>query len=841
MAVTAWLLWRASHPRLAVDGRRELFLDAGHVHLRQGFDDVDALFPWNTAKRINPDRDEIALPVRRNAVLTWDVGERGGVFTMGVARLVAGVAADEQPCVVTVSPQADAARSVTSLTVEVPPCPADPAAFAADWREGPAIPLRLELPEGTKAVTIEVRSEPVPDDLALALLSPRIEQPPRRVPADGLLEGVPIEQRLLSLAHAARAAEPVLFAVRQRTGAGAGGETEEVRVAPVEPLAAFAGTDAHGRAEGRPAIVLTGDAALDLVVDVPEESVLVGELALDSRLPAGCSATLQVLLDGRRIAQERVDSAHWRDVAIGLAGHEGRQRTLSLRVTDAQLAPGAMQATEPDYLLGDMVEVSYTPRRVRLGFADPRVMRVETVARRTATASRPSVVLVQVETLRADALPFLGGARPELTPALSDFARESVVWERAMTPSPWTVPTAASVLTGLLPSAHGAVDHDRVVLPGDALTLAERLRRAGVATGAVVASDILRPHAGFDRGFQTFAHVPYANARQVAALAESFVADHVGQQFLLFLHLFDPHSPYNAPGEWRDKYCEPALAGGQDVHAAEQRLKDAIGAGLREKRPPAYDEQNLRLLRQRYDGEIAWMDSQFARLLDMLERLGVADTTIVVFTADHGEEFMEHGLIGHGSNLHDETLHVPLVVRGLPGKGGGPQKLVGGTRVPGVVNTTSLCASVLGWMGVSFEPDALWPPLERSGPCAFSETEKGVAFDGRGDPLRRYLASVRSEGHRLLWRKGVAGEEGPGRYELYDLRADPGELHPMAFDSKSAPGADLLDCLQAAWRWSEDHEAARLLPGGTEDIFEALHQLGYVGQSSPAPAPRGGR
>jgi arylsulfatase A-like enzyme len=472
--------------------------------------------------------------------------------------------------------------------------------------------------------------------------------------------------------------------------------------------------------------------------------------------------------------------------------------------------------------------VTYTPRHVRLGFEDPRVMRVEVVPRRMASASRPSVVLVQVETLRADALPFLGGPRPELTPALTDFARESVVWERAMTPSPWTVPTAASLLTGLLPSAHGAVDHDRVVLPGDALTLAERARRAGVATGAVVASDILRPAAGFARGFQAFAHVPYSNARQVDALAESFVANHVGQQFLLFLHLFDPHSPYNGPGEWRDRFCEPALAGGRDVHAAEQRLTAAIEQGLKEQRPPAYDEQDLRLLRQRYDGEIGWMDSQFERLLEMLERYGVADTTIVVFTADHGEEFMEHGLIGHGSNLFDETLHVPLLVRGLPGKGGGPQKLVGGTRVPGVVNTTSVCSSVLGWMAVPFEPEALWPPLERSGPCAFSETHKGLAVDGRGDPLRRYLASVRTEGHRLLWFKSVPGEEGAGRFELYDLRADPGEQHALTFDAKAPPRADLMRCLDAAWLWSDQHQAARLLPSGTEDLLATLQQLGYI-------------
>jgi len=827
VAVTAFLLWRASHPTLAVDGRRELFLDAGAVHLRQGFQDVDALFPWNTAKRVNPDRDEIALPVRRNAVLTWDVGERGGVFSMGVARLVAGVAADERPCVVVVSTQGD---DTASLVLEVPPCPADPAALAAEWREGPSVPLSLDVPQGTRAVTIEVRSEPVPDDLALALLSPRLDQPPRRVPASGLLDGVPIEQRLLSLVPSARAGEPVLFAVRTREEGAGGSSDEDVMAAPVEPLAAFAGTDARGGAEGRPAIVLTGESSVDVTVDIAEEAVLAGALALDSRMPAGTTAMLEVLVDGRQVAQERVEAAHWREVALSLAGHAGRQRTLSLRLTEPSLAPGRVPIREPDYRLGKEVDVTYTPRRVRLGFANPRVLTVDTVPRRTASPQRPSVVLVQVETLRADALPFLGGPRAELTPALSQLAQESVVWERAMTPSPWTVPTAASLLTGLLPSAHGAVDHDRVVLPGDALTLAERARRSGVATGAVIASDILRPQAGFDRGFQSFAHVPYANARQVSELAESFVANHVGQQFLLFLHLFDPHSPYNAPGEWRDKFCAPELGGGQDVHAAEQRLTDAIQRGLVEQRPPEYDERDLRLLRQRYDGEIGWMDSQIGRLLEMLERLGVADTTVVVFTADHGEEFMEHGLIGHGSNLHDETLHVPLLVRGLPGRGGGPQKLVAGTRVPDVVGTTSVCASVLGWMGVAYEPDALWPPLERAGACAFSETSKGLALDGRGDPLRRYLASVRSAGHRLVWSKSVAGEEGPGRYALYDLRADPSEQNPIEFAAKTGTAADLLDCLHAAWDWSKQHEAARLLPGGTEDIFDALKQLGYVGR-----------
>jgi arylsulfatase A-like enzyme len=139
-----------------------------------------------------------------------------------------------------------------------------------------------------------------------------------------------------------------------------------------------------------------------------------------------------------------------------------------------------------------------------------------------------------------------------------------------------------------------------MVLPGDKPTLAELARAAGVATGAVVASDILRPAAGYQRGFESFARVPWANARQVNDLAAAFIENHAGQQFLLFLHYFDPHGPLHPPGEWRDRYLDPELRP-LVVREAEARLLAKMFAAAKgEGAPPAPDDPDVRFLHGLY-------------------------------------------------------------------------------------------------------------------------------------------------------------------------------------------------------------------------------------------------
>jgi arylsulfatase A-like enzyme len=835
--ILALVLWQRLQPRLATDVRRDLLMDAARVELLEGFEGIDRLAVWNDEKRTNPDRPGVVLPVRRTSRLRWDVGARPGRFLARVARLQALPAADATPCELVVTAFDAKGAAGASRVVAVPSCPAGEAlADEVEWREGPAAGVEVELPAGAAALDLAIRSpEGAPDGAWVALISPRVEQAPRPVPVDALADAVPVGDRLLRLVETSK--RRVDFA-RRLVLDGEGrpeGTPEEVSVPAVEASGGFVGRGGAG-ADERPAMVLTGDARCELRVDVPPGAVLRTSVALDERLPAGTAVTLVVTVDGRPVASERVVRSRWTEVDVPLDVHGGPGRTLAFALEEPSLEPAELAHLEPDYDRGEFVDTRVTALCVRVGVSDPVLEVRREVPRRTASRARPSVVLIQVETLRADVLPFHDGlpaGMPELAPRMAALAERGVTWHAAMTPSPWTLPTAASLFTGLLPSAHGAVDHRHMVLPADRPTLAERARRAGLATGAVVASDILRPQAGFARGFLSYAHVPYSNARQVNDLAGAFLENHVGQQFLLFLHYFDPHGPYNAPGEWRDRYVEPALAD-RTVPGAETRWRQAMLAGA----PPAQDDPDMRFLYQRYLGEIAWFDSQLGALLDGLERLGLDDTTIVVLTADHGEEFMEHGLFGHGSNLHDETLHVPLIVAA-------PEDVrlawPRGSRVPGVAGTTSLYPSVLSWMGVPHEAEAVVPPLERAARFAFSETSKGIAHAPGRDPFRRYMASTRTDDERMVYRATVDDEPGPGQWSLYDLGADPRAAAPVltTAEPEGTPVHRHNRLLAEVLAWADAHRAAAALAGGGTETFELLRSLGYVGGPGAGSAPDG--
>jgi len=846
VTVTGWLLWRGFQPVLTSDVRRDLFLDQAHVRLLSGFDDRDleALFGMHAETSGQQERDAIAVPAGRNSALEWDVDCRPGRFRMDVARLVVGSAADDTPCTLTVS-AFGAGQPVGALlgqaSLALPACPAlEGAAATGPWREGPSAPLALELPQGAHTLRIEVQAategaDRAPDGSAIAMLSPRVEQEATRTPLSETVRAISLEERLLPHVLAVTKQTPlVVFATRRSQAAQT---PEDVKLPAVQAVAAFTGSD------GRPAVSLVGAASVAWTVDVQADSVLRGAVALDDRLPPGTRVTLEVRVDDAVVASQVVDSAHWRELSVPLGAHAGPGRRLTCVLVAPELQVAEVLHKDLDFVFGREIQRGYTARRPCVGFADPRLVREAIVPVRRATSGRPAVILIQVETLRPDALGAwlagagggsagVGGARVSHTPNLDAFAAKSTVWEWAFTPAPWTLPTSVSALTGLLPSAHGAVDHDRLVVPGDVPTLAELAGRAGVATGAVVASELLRGEAGFARGFDSFAHIQYANARQVNDLAGAFLANHAGQQFLLFLHYFDPHSPYSAPGEWADRFVDADLRG-QRMSDVEQRVLAELDSATHAGRVPAPDERDVRFLRQRYAGEVAWFDSQFRALQDKLASLGLQDSTVIALTADHGEEFFEHGLWGHGSHLFDESLHVPLIVsgpRGIPGLS------LAGTRITTPVCTTGLFASVLRWLQVPFDAASVRPALDAEPPerAIYSETSKGIALVEGSDPLRRHLHRVRTSDHMLTWTEPVEGEKGSDTRQLFDLRADPDAQRALSPDQ--APGPQLWGELQQAMNWCDRHKAASPLPGGDAAQLETLRALGYVsGQRGGAP------
>lgn len=359
-----------------------------------------------------------------------------------------------------------------------------------------------------------------------------------------------------------------------------------------------------------------------------------------------------------------------------------------------------------------------------------------------ALAPRPNVVLYLVDTLRADHLGVYGYER-DTSPALDRWAEQSVVFERAYAPSSWTRPSVVSLLSGLDPIRHGVEDRLDAI-PGDVRLLSETLKENGYATLAAVTNPNVLPAWGFGRGFDVFDDLDSAGHGTRA----DAVTDHVAaalegldrsRPFFLYVHVLDPHAPYEPPPPFDERYPRsPALP-----------AKLSIG---------------------RYDGEIAFVDSQFGRLLDTLERHGLGDDTLVLFVSDHGEELMDHGAMGHGFTLFEEVVRVPFVMRL-------PHGAHAGTRVAERVSLIDVVPTVLSVLGL--------PP--------------GNDLDGRdlapllGDPGARVeprdlFLSLYTTGTRSNLIRGVVS--GPHKYlrrsrpeeseALFDLARDPGEFEDRA-------------------------------------------------------------
>ncbi len=297
----------------------------------------------------------------------------------------------------------------------------------------------------------------------------------------------------------------------------------------------------------------------------------------------------------------------------------------------------------------------------------------------------PNVLLIIVDTLRSDRLGCYGGMR-NTSPAVDALAADGVRFDRAYAASPWTLPSMASILTGLYPASHGARTK-RHRLPLAAVTLAEALSVHGYATAAVVSHLFVGSEYRFDQGYDIFledharGHA-YVSTQGVTSDAlrvlNEFAAD--SRPFFLTVHYFDPHSDYQPHDEV--PFAPPGagrLTGGESIEEI-RRLRDDITPEEREFLLAVYDE------------EIRHTDAGIARLLRGLDVAGLTDRTLVVFTADHGEEFFEHGVIGHGRSLRETVIRVPLVFRG-PG-------VVGGRTIVHPASHASVTPTVLDLLGL---------------------------------------------------------------------------------------------------------------------------------------------
>lgn len=277
-----------------------------------------------------------------------------------------------------------------------------------------------------------------------------------------------------------------------------------------------------------------------------------------------------------------------------------------------------------------------------------------------AAARRPNVLLVSVDALRADHVSFLGYGLPT-TPRLDRLAERGFVFEEAHSSSSWTPPGAATFLTGLHPIRHGMVGGP-VRLHEDAETLAEVLSDAGYRTRALVQNAWFAPEFGWARGFAEYRHHDFRGSPLCAAESEKDVIDWMARAderpWFLWLHHFAPHCPYEEHEPWASEHGPKEFSRwfrSVEFHEME-RFKDRVLL-------PRDLERFVAL----YDGEVRFTDDHVGRVLDALEAGPEGRRTIVVLVSDHGEEFKDHGSLGHYRTLHREVTRVPFVIA-LPGQ-----------------------------------------------------------------------------------------------------------------------------------------------------------------------------
>jgi arylsulfatase len=392
-------------------------------------------------------------------------------------------------------------------------------------------------------------------------------------------------------------------------------------------------------------------------------------------------------------------------------------------------------------------------------------------------ASRPDIVLIVVDTLRADHLGVYGYTRPT-SPRIDALASGAVVFDAAWGAAPWTLPSVMSIFTGRYPSSH-RVENDGLRLAADVPTLPQILKARGYATGGFVSHVYVTSPYGFERGFDRFDDFGLSRpgyrlearleppADKVTDSALRWLKTQRGKPVFLFVHYFDVHWPYEPPAATRDLF--PSSYRGP---------LDATWDSLSKFQDPArpMPDDYRQFLVSRYDGEIRFVDQQIGLLLDGLQLEQRAGRAWVVLTADHGEEFKEHGSIGHGRQLYEEVVHVPLVVAGPAG--GGTRRIA--LPVSGVDLLPTLLDLAGGKAGAGASAGDV--PAGLDGRSLAAILRGGAAADVAAD--RPVLSeTVRLNAYRRAVRVGalkLIDNMDESRSELFDLAADPKETQDLA-------------------------------------------------------------
>jgi arylsulfatase A-like enzyme len=458
----------------------------------------------------------------------------------------------------------------------------------------------------------------------------------------------------------------------------------------------------------------------------------------------------------------------------------------------------------------------------------------------------PNVILISADTLRADHLNVYGYDERPTSPRIDALAAEANLFEVHVAAAPWTTPSHLSLLTGLTPTRHGVTGGDRALrdalhgdgvlhrLPASIETLAEALAAQGWSTGAFTGGTTLDPRIGFGQGFGVYDTSMVKLNREKVDRVLRWI-DSQEEPFFLFWHTFEVHAPYVAPTFLEDVLPGPrARALGSRLQALPEKGGwIQVRAAKRVMRSHhAYTPEVARAL---YDGGIRSFDRWLGELLDFLDERGLDERTLLVLTSDHGEQLGEAGRPApfgdgfynvHGHTLHEELVHVPLIIR-LPG-----QKA--GRRIPDVTSAIDVMPTILDLLGLPIPPVVqgrslrpLWEaPGEWKPRAALSESlSEGEEMKGlRGDRYKLVLSipasSVQARGRSFVPPDAAAS--------LFDLMRDPGERHDLLGAESEGPAAQRAQQMDRELRGRLEAAGAPETGVVAPETLEGLRALGYV-------------
>ncbi len=424
---------------------------------------------------------------------------------------------------------------------------------------------------------------------------------------------------------------------------------------------------------------------------------------------------------------------------------------------------------------------------------DTLVLATPRIEPQAPTAAPFNLLMIGVDTLRADHLSAFGYERPT-TPHLAALADEGVRFSQTRAQAPWTLPSFSSIMTSLYPSVHGAGrgGHDEwTPIDPTSTALAEILSRVGYETQGIVANGLISPKYGLDQGFEGYRFGwNMESAKSDEPKVSAFVREHTATPWMLFWHIMDPHLPYTTDASFREAFTDPEYSG---------RFKNSRGAYVpfevldpRPGRrwfvhegpppPPELAEEDRAFVHDYYDAELAEVDAAIGRVLDAIRASGQWDRTMIAFVADHGEGLGDHNHYHHGYTLHDDQVHIPMILR-IPGSHEG-------RTVSRPVAAIDLAPTILGALGLEI-PD-FFHGVDRLAPDAPSEDAYFIEYPTYDSSAQKAWIQGRFKYlHDPVFHTQA----------LYDLQADPGELTDIA--SEHPQIVERAKAAMDAFRWEK--------------------------------------